>query len=544
MYRYVVANLFFIAFFLLLLAHQGVARSSAPSCVDAGQQRLCSLPCSSQCRGFAPGFASPGCIDETDCSNTPSWASGSVCECDSSPSPSPTPPSPTPPSPTPTDGMVGGYVLLNDGGKKLQLLASKAKSGGLPLTRVWLAFVSPTMTYVPGSKTLEGTGLDDLSFTKTAQAVADLEASGVEVFLSMGGWNYNCYPYMYARYSVAGYGQHTPNYWKIKKYGQGDIDNCDASNMFCYTCEPPSENSTLSDFSIFPEPSGSESWEAAKKYVESNAGSPTPEWHEMIVPGSHYTDPNTDIASIVPGMSAFAKLGRNPYEDVVHLAKDLNVSGIDLDYEEFWHADYFKTGTGPWELHQTVYKYTAVAKNLLINIESVHPSLKLSTTASAVGAWTGTWWGGNLKGAWSQVDEQFPAVSKSLDICVMTYDLSKNQAFHECPDDQDCALDKQVSFYMATYRKSNIPASVGFEIGTPAYPDKDEDAQDQLPLTTVMLSSILENTAAGLRGGFLWELFKGTASDDQATPTEVAQAVCRAFRAGDPRCDEDLPELE
>ena len=40
------------------------------------------------------------------------------------------------------------------------------------------------------------------------------------------------------------------------------------------------------------------------------------------------------------------------------LAKDLNAAGVDLDYEEMWHADYFKVGdgSGPWELPQTTYK--------------------------------------------------------------------------------------------------------------------------------------------------------------------------------------------
>jgi len=39
----------------------------------------------------------------------------------------------------------------------------------------------------------------------------------------------------------------------------------------------------------------------------------------------------------------------NPYQDIVYLAKDLGAQGIDLDYEEDWHADYYKYGTGPCE---------------------------------------------------------------------------------------------------------------------------------------------------------------------------------------------------
>ena len=29
------------------------------------------------------------------------------------------------------------------------------------------------------------------------------------------------------------------------------------------------------------------------------------------------------------------------YDSLIQLAQDLGVDGIDFDYEEFWHADYF-----------------------------------------------------------------------------------------------------------------------------------------------------------------------------------------------------------
>lgn len=76
-------------------------------------------------------------------------------------------------------------------------------------------------------------------------------------------------------------------------------------------------------------------------------------------------------------------------------------------------------------------------------------------------------------------------------INVMTYDLSSDQTFHECPNDDTCALDKQVAFYMDTYNKSQIQANVGYEIGQPAYPDINHDKAGQLPLTTDMLSKII-----------------------------------------------------
>lgn len=100
-----------------------------------------------------------------------------------------------------------------------------------------------------------------------------------------GGWNYNCYPAMYAEYSVGGYGDHTPNYWKIQKYGGGSISGCTADNQWCYVCEPPSENTTIDSFSIFPEPAKTASWEAAKDYIAKGASGATnqPVWNEDIV---------------------------------------------------------------------------------------------------------------------------------------------------------------------------------------------------------------------------------------------------------------------
>ena len=236
-----------------------------------------------------------------------------------------------------------------------------------------------------------------------------------------------------------------------------------------YQSTPPLLSSTPllnspSRFNIFAEPSKSATWQAATKYVNDNAGSVTPVWHPDIVPGSTYTDPLSGIASIVPGSGAFSKQGTDPYTDVVQLASELGCAGVDLDYEEFWHADSFKTvdpsGTaanGPWMLHQTVFKYAAIAKDIMNAITKIDPTMKLSTAASAAGAWSGKWWGGNLKGLWLEVNTQFPAIvdfmtkgANAGGLNVMTYDLSDNPTFHECPTDSACSLSQQVDFYMKT----------------------------------------------------------------------------------------------
>jgi len=442
-----------------------------------------------------------------------------------------------------------------DGLKRLQALAANADS--IPITRLWLAFASPNLVYVPGSKTLKGTDLAgfpttsaDGGFADVAAAAKKLEASGVEVFVSMGGWNFNCFPYFYTRYSVGGYGTHTPNYWKVQKYGGGSLDGCTPENQYCYTCEPPSEKTTLDSFAIFPEPANSSTWKAAQKFVEASAGSPAVEWHSEWVPGQTVTDSKTGTAVKVPGSDAFVQQGRDPYEDLVFLAMDLGISGVDVDYEEFWHADTWKTnGTGgSYELHQTVYKYAAIVKDVKDAITTHAPKMKLSTASGAVGAWSGKWWGGNMKGLWLKVNQKYPELISFMStganaggINVMTYDLSSNPEFHECPSDSVCALDKQVDFYMGTYKTAGIAANVGYEIGIPAYPGETHDPTHQLYLTTTLLATIAANTQAHVAGGFFWAMYK-PASGTQASATLVAQAICDKVLPGNKRCKGTIPE--
>jgi hypothetical protein len=351
------------------------------------------------------------------------------------------------------------------------------------------------------------------------------------------------------RNSVAGYGNHTPNYWKVAAYG--GPENCNEANQFCYVCEPKSENTSLTaSFSVFPEPSKAPTWQAATQYIEKWAGSqPTPQWHPEILPGSSYTDPTSGISSIVPGDAAFAAKGSDPYVDLVQLALDLGCSGVDIDYEEMWHADSFKTGeaTGPWTLHQTSYKYAAILKDVGTAIATIAPGMLFTTAAGAVGAWSTPWWGGNLKGVWYEVNTRFPSVMspllKSGGINVMTYDLSDNQDFHECPDDEHCTLSQQVAFYMGTYSKAGIGANVGYEVGTPAYPAPDHDKAHQLPLTTSALSSIVSTSQSQAAGGFLWQIFKPNAAGE-ASSTDVAQAICKSVMPQSKRCTGTFPTLE
>lgn len=127
-------------------------------------------------------------------------------------------------------------------------------------------------------------------------------------------------------------------------------------------------------------------------------------------------------------------------------------------------------------------------------------------------------------------------------INVMTYDLSSNEQFHECPEPGKCALDVQVDFYMSTYATAGIPANVGYEVGTPAYPDPKHDPTHQLPLSSAMLTKIISTTQSKVKGGFFWEIYKP--GDGQASPTAVAQAICKKLLPGTTRCSGAFPSFQ
>eukprot|EP00049_Salpingoeca_infusionum_P017103 m.351756 g.351756 ORF g.351756 m.351756 type:complete len:512 (-) comp16341_c0_seq1:311-1846(-) len=454
--------------------------------------------------------------------------------------------------------FVAGYLLMSvnrnnkpAGLPELQVLADNAQT--LPITRLVIGFFDPTMVYKKGSQTLQYAGLNmsdtgDWGFKDLQQNIQKLQAGGVEVYLSVGGWNYNCFPFIYMRYSVGGYGTNTPNYWKIQQYGNGSMDNCNELNQYCFVCEPPSEGTNLADFSIFPEVPFSDTWQQAVKFVEKGAPSnATPVWNSDMVPGRSWTDNRTGISVVVPGNHMFVEQQSDPYQDLVQLSTELGADGIDLDYEEFWHADYFKVGQGPWQLPQTVFKYAAISKTLMLHIANINPKLRLSTAASAVGGWSTSWWGGNLKGTMYYLNKWYPEIVQFFSagdnaggINVMTYDLSDNPEYHECPEPNICALSDQVQFYMQQYQQNNIPANVGYEIGTPAYPSPTHDPSHQLPLTPTELSKIASTVQPNSVGGFFWEMFK-TANSSQASPTDVAQAICKVLTPASPRCTGTIP---
>merc|ERR1711976_120960 len=128
----------------------------------------------------------------------------------------------------------------------------------------------------------------------------------------------------------------------------------------------------------------------------------------------------------------------------------------------------------------------------------------------------------------------FPDVMSRVEINVMTYDLSSNEEFHECPTPGVCSLDQQVEFYMKTYRDAGYAANVGYEVGQPAYPDPTHDKSHQVPLSSDKLDAVLSKTQPHHSGGFFWEMYKGASGE--APATEVAQKLCKSVLGDAPRC--------
>ena len=151
-----------------------------------------SAPVVQDCHAVSSAVSDPWC--DANCNHDPPNCPPALCRCDIGPAPTP---GPAPPP------VVGAYHDMSKatGLQGLQTLAANAPT--LPITRLFLAFVSPTLVYMPGSKTLAGAGMGiataagDAGFSDVHEAIAKLQAGGIEVFLSMGGWNYNCFPALY-----------------------------------------------------------------------------------------------------------------------------------------------------------------------------------------------------------------------------------------------------------------------------------------------------------------------------------------------------------
>ncbi|MBI2786045.1 MAG: hypothetical protein HYX60_06975 [Legionella longbeachae] len=188
------------------------------------------------------------------------------------------------------------------------------------------------------------------------------------------------------------------------------------------------------------------------------------------------------------------------YSNLINLANDLGVNGIDIDYEEYWHANKYAINWGPssggtdiaksiiaaggpsydnlmkygilsgssYVMPKTIDKVNAILHAILENPEAKY--LKFSAAVPPVGArpitgfvhgdnypdiYTkgGLWWKGNLKGLWyNLIDKEVALASRFDSLGVMTYDLCDHNPIQCAPYAKGpMDLEDQVNIYMKDY---------------------------------------------------------------------------------------------
>ncbi|WP_434525947.1 toxin [Photorhabdus asymbiotica] len=472
------------------------------------------------------------------------------------------------------------YYASLDNFEKLSSDIAKNKSNFNTLV---LSFVQPSLvnyeknslkctglfgyTCTPGQIISEKVAKNATSdFVRLKDIIADLKSHGVSTYIAVGGWNFSCYP-------------------KIYDITAGKKDACG--------------NEPGAVYDIFPNP---------------------------LTKIPRFDSPIT------------GKAADKAYKNIVNLAANLGVMGIDVDYEEFWHADInarswkltpdsinippnnsenlvtsvlMRKGMGhyvydesmnivsgaesiPRVMPETVDKFAAILKSFYNSINTVKPSLKLSTAGPATGGipnmsanwgtnarnsdiYGGAWWGGNLYGLIYNTALNYPKLINRLSyIGVMTYDLSEKDCGFIGGGETyiPCDLPGQVKYYYSqyinwlksgnevvsfhvklkgarNYAQASVqpqkllispPITVGFEVGRPA--------TGNLPLTKTALNSILDGTIKyGKTGLIMWDLFKNERydgnnwKDEWATPNDVLSIACKkmGLKGEYYHCDSSVP---
>jgi hypothetical protein len=216
-----------------------------------------------------------------------------------------------------------------------------------------------------------------------------------------------------------------------------------------------------------------------------------------------------------PTLSSESDIAQVAYTNIIRLVTDLGAEGIDVDAEEFWHADEsavvwngnpwatslayeildnggpsyenlmtYGTGastpSGPAVMPATVSKMTAILKllqgsNKLLFSSAAPPvgarpitGFVYGDTSPEIYTAGGLWWLGNLKGLWYHLSEtDLSLVSRFDSLGLMTYDL--------CGVGADCApyadgptdLPGQVNAYMTdylTWLKAASPSSANLTV--------------------------------------------------------------------------------
>lgn len=307
-------------------------------------------------------------------------------------------------------------------------------------------------------------------------------------------------------------------------YTQNDLT---CTGLFGYVCDTatvnkkPRDNKSTADFSQLKEIINTFKLHGVETYIAVGGWnfSCIPEYYDVTAgkvdacgpAGEKYDSfpnpgPGNRFDNPISGQAA-----DQAYRNVVQLASDLGVAGIDLDYEEFWHADlnayswrltpdsvqlpannleYLDTaelmsqGKGPLVYNNdmqldpaqqpyprimpdTVDKFAAILGSLYSAIEAIDPGLALSTAAPATGGlpnmsanwgsnaqtshtYGGAWWGGNLYGLIYNTALQYPdKIDRLSTIGIMSYDLSET----DCGGDTNipCDLAGQVDYYYGSF---------------------------------------------------------------------------------------------
>lgn len=310
----------------------------------------------------------------------------------------------------------------------------------------------------------------------------------------------------------------------LVNYTQNDLA---CTGLFGYVCDPAAvnkvrrDNKSVADFSQLKEIINTFKLHGVETYIAVGGWnfSCIPEYYDVTAGKVDACGPAGEKYDSFPNPGSRNRFD-NPisgqaadqaYRNVVQLASDLGVAGIDLDYEEFWHADlnayswrltpdsvqtpasspeYLDTaelmsqGKGPLVyddnmqldpaqqpypriMPDTVDKFAAILGSLYGAIDAIDPGLALSTAAPATGGipnmsanwgsnaqtshtYGGAWWGGNLYGLIYNTALQYPdKIDRLSTIGIMSYDLSET----DCGGDTNipCDLAGQVDYYYGSF---------------------------------------------------------------------------------------------
>lgn len=361
------------------------------------------------------------------------------------------------------------YLLLDNSAIYQSINNYVDNSYQMPIDRLVIGFFRPDVSYsVLLDKTNKlftfnniGFG-DDMSlnvitFTNLIKNIKK-NCGVTEVYLSMGGWNFNCYP----KFAQNSHSHRETRYWD---------GNSNIGNMYHHVCSP--SGPTRHDYTFFPDPASKleddeidylsnndiyQGWSIRISPGVSTKQPVIPKWqwggtqtynnlvnNESSCNGyNQKCEVNTEEEVIYNNFGYIDRAGReqigpdevigqevhpiNCYDSFVKFAAKVGANGIDLDYEEAWHADTFKvanagpalqqpdigggpggpgkwkTEHGPYMFSQTKGKFARIVAVLRKAIANYGPNqLKLSMPGPAVGFndtryGNTSWYGGNLKG--------------------------------------------------------------------------------------------------------------------------------------------------